>query len=242
MRYGRLLVLKILLIIFAMLSSNTFALGFQSGHLVLQLGAFKATQGKTQFVGINQLIGNNYVVNKHHDTNALYGLGYYIDGYKQPAFIFSYGIDAFYLSRTQVTGDVIQEQLFDNLSYHYNVRYMPIYAALKTTFNDRSNKFGLTFDLGIGPDLIMTNQYSERSLDGITIPDNAFNGQRKTSFSAMAGVGVKINNIFHSVPLECGYRFFSLGQGLLKTNNSQFLNNLETGKSTANALLCSVSF
>jgi len=72
------------------------------------------------------------------------------------------------------------------------------------------------------------------------VPDNAFSSHNNVTFTAMAGVGLKLNNIFGRAPLECGYRFFYLGQGDLSKNTDQLLNTLKTGNNYANALICSV--
>ena len=57
----------------------------------------------------------------------------------------------------------------------------------------------------------------------------------------MAGIGLRLNNIFDKAPLECGYRFFYLGQGQLKMNDNQLLNTVKTGNTYANAIICSVT-
>lgn len=56
-------------------------------------------------------------------------------------------------------------------------------------------------------------------------------------FSATVGFGVKMNYVFGPAPLECGYRFFYLGQGKLEASSNQALNTLNTGSVYANALL-----
>ena len=82
---------------------------------------------------------------------------------------------------------------------------------------------------------------NETSLDGITLPDNAFSSRSNVVFSATAGLGLRLNNAFGQVPLECGYRFFYLGQGNFNSKSNQLMNTLTTGESYANALICSVT-
>lgn len=234
---------KIIIIsMLCMLSSYSFALNLKDRHIVLELGGFRSTQGKSQFIGIDGLIGNNYSVTQHHDYNVLLGLGYYLNGLEQSFFNLWYGIDLFYLPTTEVKGKVIQEELFNNLNFSYHIDHIPIYAALKAHINSCTNKFAITIDFGIGPNINITSHYHEHSLDGgVTIPDNDFSGKTRVTFSTMVGVGIKMNNVFDHVPFECGYRFFYLGQNEFNRKTKQLLSNLKTGQSYANALLCSVS-
>lgn len=83
--------------------------------------------------------------------------------------------------------------------------------------------------------------FQEHSLDGITIPDNIFSSHTSTVFSATVGFGVKMKHVFGPAPLECGYRFFYLGQGNLEPSSNQVLNALNTGSVYANALICSIT-
>ena len=152
----------------------------------------------------------------------------------------TYGINAFYLPKTGVMGNVTQENLFTNLSYRYNVTHYPIYAVAKSTIKTKSPKYSLTMDAGIGPNFMNTNRFEESSLDGVTVPDNVFSGRTAAAFSATAGIGMKINQVFGAAPLECGYRFFYLGQGNFNKNTNQLLNTLSTGSDFANAIICSI--
>lgn len=213
----------------------------KQGHFVLQAGGYQSMQGESQNIGIQGLVGNHYSVTMRHDTNGLFGLGYFVDGQDKGWYNMAYGIDAFYLFKTSVAGNVVQEQLFTNLSYHYDVSHLPVYADVKAIFKDVIGKYSLTLDAGIGPNFMTTAHYQEKSLDGITLPDRAFSGQTKTTFSATAGIGLKVNSILGSEPMECGYRFFYLGRNELGKNSSQILSNLSTGNNYANALVCSLT-
>jgi hypothetical protein len=51
----------------------------------------------------------------------------------------TYGINAFYLAKASVSGSIIQENLFENLSYHYKVTHYHVYAVAKSTFLCRQN-------------------------------------------------------------------------------------------------------
>ena len=68
-----------------------------------------------------------------------------------------------------------------------------------------------------------------------------YSGRTTAAFSAMAGVGIQMNNVFGHAPLECGYRFFYLGQGNFNKLSNQLINTLSTGNSYANALLCTLT-
>jgi hypothetical protein len=170
------------------------------------------------------------------------GLGYFLDAQEKESFKMSYGINAFYLAKATVKGSVIQENLFENLSYHYNVTHYPVYVVAKSTIQTKLQKYAFTVDAGIGPNFIKTSGFKENSLDGgITIPDNAFSGHTSATFSATAGAGVKLNQFFGEAPLECGYRFFYLGKGNFNKDTNQLLNTLSTGSNYANALICSIT-
>jgi hypothetical protein len=153
----------------------------------------------------------------------------------------SYGINAFYLAPTSVSGNVIQEDLFTNLSYHYNIANYPVYVTAKSTINLNS-PLALTIDVGVGPNFMRTYDFQENSLDGgFTLPDKIFSANTTTTLSATVGVSLKINHALGQLPLEIGYRFFYLGQGHFKTSNDQVLNKLNTGNTYANALFLSIS-
>ncbi len=70
-----------------------------------------------------------------------------------------------------------------------------------------------------------TNSFSLKP----TVPDAIFSSHTTTTFTATMGAGIKINHLFGEAPLECGYRFFYLGQGHFNAATSQVLNNLSTG-------------
>ncbi len=222
-------------------ASSSFSFDLKQGHAVVQLGGFISSPGKSQHIDIVDLIGDQFTVTNHQNSNALVGLGYFIDGPVQPAFNLAYGINAFYLGKTSVNGNIIQENLFTNLAYRYDISNLPIYAAAKATIPTKNSRVAATLDAGIGPNFITTRNYRDSPLDNITLPDNAFSEHTQTTFSATAGIGVKINRVFGEHPLECAYRFFYLGQGQLAKNNSQLLNTLNTGNTYANALLCSIT-
>ena len=52
---------------------------------------------------------------------------------------------------------------------------------------------------------------------------------------------IKLNHIFGEAPLECGYRFFYLGQGDFNVLTNQVLTTLNTGTAYANAVICSIT-
>lgn len=212
----------------------------KQGHAVIQLGGFWSNQGQRQHINIRDLIGDEFTVTSHNDSNGLVGIGYFLDGQDQSFYKMSYGVNTFYLAKTDVTGNVIQENLFTNLSYQYNLSHYPVYFIAKSTIKTKFSQYALTIDTGIGPNFIKADGFHEHSLDGITIPDNIFSGHTSTTFSATAGFGVKINQFIGSAPLEIGYRFFYLGHANFNRSNTQVLNILKTGSNYANAIICSM--
>ncbi len=210
-------------------------------HLVFETGYFNASQGSAEDVGIEGLNGDQFTLSSTGQQNVLLGLGYFIDGINQPKASLWYGIDAFYLAQTWVKGDIIQEQFWKNLSYQYNISNYPIYFDVKTLFNLDNNQYSLTMDMGIGPNIIVTNQFSEAAIVSDALPDlQSFSGNTSTAFSATVGLGVRFNHLLPKVPVEIGYRFFYLGDSSLKKENDLFSNTLHTGASYANALVASL--
>ena len=230
-----------------LVAATTQALSFDlknslmHGNTVVQLGGFWNNQGAQQHINIDGLIGDEFTVNHGQGSNGLVGLGYYVDGQEKDRFKMAYGVNAFYLAKTSVSGNVLQENLFNNLSYGYHVTHYPVYAMAKSTIKTTSSKYAITVDAGIGPNFMSTGGFKEQSLDGITIPDNIFSSHTTTVFSATAALGVKFNNVFGKAPLECGYRFFYLGEGNFNKQTNQVVNTLKTGENYANALVCAVT-
>ena len=218
----------------------SMAFDIRHGSIPIQLGGLISSQGKAQNLNIQGLVGNQYTVNNNNQGNGLFGIGYYIKGLDKDRFQLSYGVNGFYLGATSVIGTIVQEHLFTNLAYNYKIQQVPIYLAAKGTVKNNSEKYNVTFDAGIGPNFMRTSGYKEIPLNGYTLPDNALGAHNNVAFTAMAGVGLRLNKIFGQAPLECGYRFFYLGQGELQANNNQLLNAIKTGNTYANAIMCSV--
>lgn len=221
---------------------RSFLSKFNPKHatILIQGGGFQVSQGHTQHIGIDGLVGDDFTVNHKHANNVLLGLGYYFDRVEKSKFTFLYGINAFYLAPTSVQGNVIQEQLFTNLSYRYSLTNYLVYAAAKILVKNSIGTNDLTFDLGMGPNFIKTSHFTENSLDGgVTLPDNAFSGKTSTVFSATIGAGIKFNKVL-GLPCELSYRFFYLNEGSFNKENEQLLNTLRTGNQYANALIFSI--
>ena len=235
---------KILIIILSFVANLNplAALSDICGEPVLQIGWFTTTQGKSQHIDIQGLIGDDFSVNKSSAQNLLVGVGYYFDWLNLAQTSIQYGINAFYLAPTKVKGHVTQEDLFTNLSYQYSRTNYPIYFTAKALV-PCSMHDDIVIDLGIGPNVVNTSGFKESSLDGgITIPDaHLFSGKNVVTFSATAGLGWRIHHVLGNRSFEIDYRFFYLGQGELKKVNSQVRNTLRTGTSYANALFFSIS-
>lgn len=220
---------------------STLPASLKHGHAVLQLGGYWSIQGSQQHIDIQDLVGDEFTVTQHNGSNGSVGLGYFIDGQEKERLKMVYGINAFYLAKTGVKGNVIQENLFTNLAYQYKVTHYPVYAMAKSIIKTKSPKHALTLDVGIGPNFMSASGFKESSLDGITIPDNIFSGDTTTTFTATIGAGLRFNQFFGRAPLECGYRFFYLGEGHFNKATQQVVNTLNTGAAYANALMCSIA-
>lgn len=218
------------------------ALDLKHGTIPVQVGFFAPNQGQSQNVDIQGLIGNQYTVNHNQGTNGLVGVGYFVDGLEKDRVQLSYGLNGYYFGPASVTGTIIQEHLFTNLAYRYQIQNTPIYFAAKAKVKNNSEKYNIIFDAGIGPNFMRTSQYTEASLTDYSVAaSNSFASKNNVAFTAMGGVGLRLNNVFGKAPVECGYRFFYLGQGRLGINNNQILNAIKTGDTYANALVCSVN-
>ncbi|CDR34872.1 hypothetical protein [Criblamydia sequanensis] len=238
MRYKSSLKLLAIIVSFLIPSVSLASCCFET---LIQLGVFSAHQGKSQHVDIEDLIGDQFTVDKHSGQNLLFGLGAYLEGLRIRETRILYGINAFYLAPTKVKGKVIQEDLFANLSYQYYRSNYPIYLATRALIGCCSS-YDLILDLGLGVNIASTHGFKERSLDGgITESDKIFSGKTKAAFSATAGLGWRFNHLFRNFSLEIDYRFFYLGEGKLKRINSQVINSLSTGNSYANALFFTIS-
>ncbi len=211
------------------------------GKVFFQLGAFNVSnQGKAQHINIQDLIGDDFSVTNNSEQNVLLGLGYFFNGQHFNKVTMEYGIDAFYFAATTVKGNVTQEELFNNLSYSYEVTHLPIYATAKALFNFPNERYHLIIDLGVGPNFMQTKNFSEKSLDGgVTIPDDAFSSNTDVVLSAMTGIGIRVDNVFKQASLECAYHYFYLGQGELNKTD-QVINALKTGHAYAQALSCGI--
>lgn len=210
----------------------------RNGYGLIQAGGSWVHQGQAQHINIDGLIGDDFTVTNHTDENFLVGLAYFVDGHHTKLFDMAYGLNAYYLAKTSVNGYVIQEGLFKNLSYHYNVEHFPIYVMARAALNTKNPNYGLIIDAGIGPNIINARDFKESPLDGQTLPDNVFSRDTAAQFSATAGIHVRMNRVFHDVPLECGYRFFYLGKGHFYSSTEQVIDPLSTGNAYSNALIC----
>jgi hypothetical protein len=218
------------------------AYAFNPGEVLIQGGGFIGTSGESQHINIEGLIGNDYTLDNQNSGNGFVGLGYLFHTYKSEKLTFDVGLNAFYFFQTDVKGDIVQEEMFENLSYEYGVTSLPVYVAGKAGFAIVPHQIAFTLDGGLGVNFLTTRNYEEKSLDGMTIPDNMFSGETTSTFSAMAGLGFKFINVGRSpVSLELGYRFFYLGEGELNPKSDAVTDNLYTGSTFANALIFTVS-
>jgi hypothetical protein len=226
------------------LSAHPFIDKIAQGKFVVHVGGFSASnQGKAQQINIQTLIGDYFSVSNNKNQNALFGLGYFVDGQQFNRFSLQYGMNAFYFMNTTVNGAVTQEQLVTNLGYSYDVSNLPVYATVKGLFSLKDERYHLIFDLGIGPNIKQTSSVTEKSLDGgVTIPEQPFTGKTNIIFSAMTGIGIRLDHAIDKAPLECGYHIFYLGRGQFNTTSNQILNSLTTGNSYAQALTCGILF
>jgi hypothetical protein len=233
----------LLTLVFTLIFFNTtFALAYTpfKGHAVVQLGGIFTHQGQSEHVNTPGLIGSQYTVNTHSASNGLVGLGYYLDGLDRKHFQINYGINTFYIAKAPVNGGIVLENTFHNLNYSYQIQNIPIYFSTQSIIKTNKKQYNVTLDAGLGPNVMQVSQYQEAVLTTYTIPSNNFATHHNVTLTAMAGLGLRRHNFFGKAPLECGYRFFYLGNGHLQINNTQITNPLKTGNVYANAVICSI--
>ncbi len=149
---------------------------------------------------------------------------------------FSYGLNIAFFNANNFSGDIIQENLFSNLSYTYSLINLPIYASLKTQINP------WMIELGIGPNIMFLYDYKENVINPNTLAQQTFLSNTTAQFSANAGIAYQFQTPLFKNPVELGYRFFYLGKGHFKTASNQILNALETANIYANTLILSITF
>lgn len=211
---------------------------------VLFAGGLWINQGANQSVLINEGFGDYFSVTHNNNVGAgIVGAGAYIDSLELETDFFTvqYTATSFFIPQTTITGFVTQEGLVTNLAYGYDIAYLPSFIGLKITDKPIDRAYHGTFDVGVGFDVIFTNNFGETSLTPYTVTDNFFSGRHRSySFDATLGVGLKVQTGL--VPIEIGYRFFYLGQGTLPSSNTLVLNPLLTGHNFANAVICTVGY
>ncbi len=244
---GFLIILSCLYLPFAMAMEQT-KLGFKSlkkrhPEFVVHLGGFLASNGKAQFLDINDSNGNWYTFNNGTRGNWLFGAGYYLDAFVRESYNVKLGLDWLFLVKTPVQGFINVEQTFQNLSYSYTVQNVPVYFAAKVKYKGLIAHQDWILDFGVGPNFMRTSDYSEKPLTDDTIANNQlFASRNNTTFSAMAGLGIRIYGAKNAPSLEFGYRFLYLGQGTLAANDNQLINTISTGQNYANMMICGVVF
>lgn len=213
-----------------------------SGHTIFQLGGFLANANIGQHINIQGLVGNTYSPEDHVSGNVFLGIGYFLEPILVSSTSISYGLNWFFLPKTNYRGTVTEENLFTNLRYNYGIINYPLYVVAKTNVAlEKITKHTLTFDIGIGPNFINTTGYRESAININSVPNTPFPNKTHAKFSATFGAGVQLDNkVFPKLPLECGYRFFYLGEGSFGLNSNQ-LNPFKTGSVFANAILCSIT-
>lgn len=224
-------------------STEDYLRYLKQSHLILQLGGYWRNASSEQYIHIDDLIGDRFTVLDTKPKNGLFGVGYFIDGQEHTHFKMSYGLNWFYLPQTRTAGMVFQENEFRNFSYDYNITQYPLYIVAKSIINTDFSNHHLALNMGIGPNFMKTSDFQQHAIlsNNITpIPVPIFSGKTNTVFSATAGAGIQVANVFGKAPLECGYQFFYLGQGKFNILNDQVKNTLKTGQLYANAVMCSI--
>ena len=223
-------------------SFNTVVEQFKSRRMQFGLlaGGYRGTQGTGQHVAINGLVGDYYSVTNPNVSGGIVGLSYYIKSLAldNPDYELQYSISSFFLSSGTVVGYITQENIVTNLKYQYQLSNIPGYLGVKLTKLNEDSRINIAFDLGVGANRVSTSLFYDTRLTAYSFPDFFFTGASNYTFSITTGLGLRLENAFGKNPLECGYRFFYLGQGQLDSTNTLVSNGLKTGNNYANVFAC----
>ncbi len=227
----------------AILSLTSFAQAsnLSSGHPTVAVGGYWSSQGESQSININASKGDYFTVTDGNGRNGLVGVGYFLNSTDYDYFELSHGLNFFYLPKTSVSGQVIQEQRYNNLAYSYTITHYPLYVTSQVKLTPETLPYALNMNIGIGPNFISTGNFTEKSIRTNSVPHNAFIGDSQVTFSATAGMALEFNAL-NTYALACGYRFFYLGKGTFTKQTNQILTDLSTGSNYANAIICGVTF
>ncbi len=216
----------------------------KDGQMTIQLGGYWRSPGSEQFIHIQDLISDRLTVTNGTDFNGLFGVGYFLNGKDYGQLHTQFGLNWFFLPRTEVSGTVLQENSFSNFSYSYNLIQYPLYVVGKSMIDTPLQGHHVTLDVGLGPNFMKATRFSETALTQTLaftpVPGQLFSDKTTVNFSVTAGAGIRFDHVFGDAPLECGYRFFYLGQGQFNIANNQVINTLKTGQIYANAAICSI--
>ena len=225
-------------------SPYSVAHSFIKGHPSLDVGGYWSSKGISQTINYSRPSqADYYSVISGNGRNGLVGAGYYLN-WPNDNSTHQLGLNFFYLPKTSVSGQITRQFTrlsFTNLTYGYSVTHYPLYVISKMQLAPELLPYSLHIDAGIGPNFIITSNYTETMIVGRREPNIPFAGKSSTTFSATAGLALEIN-LENLHPLACGYRFFYLGKGSFNQVTNRTENNLTTGNNYANAVLCTVSF
>lgn len=212
-----------------------------SSHTIVQFGSLMSFPSKSNELSGPYLPANQYNLNKQTSNGGLLGLGYFIDAQDKDRYFLSYGINGFYLGKTPVNSKSSDNTKYTSSNNLYDIQHIPIYLAAKAHVKDNTEFFNITFDAGVGPNFMRTTDVGDPMRTSYSATDNPYASHTNVALAATAGVGLRLNRIFGKSPLECGYRFYYLGQGQLPMANDQLINTIKTGNNYANALMCSAT-
>jgi hypothetical protein len=210
---------------------------YAKSDIVVDIAYADQHLGQSQHVNIVDLIGNDYTVNQSRQSNVMVGLSYYrpyVSAFSDLHFL--YGLNLAFFNTNQIQGDIVQENLFSNLSYSYNAIHLPIYASLKTQVKS------WVLEAGIGPNIMFLYNYHENAIQPSSIPTRTFLSNTAVTFSANAGLAYQFPTSFLRHPIELGYRFFYLGKGQFSPSSNQVLSALKTSNIYVNTLVFSITF
>jgi len=174
-----------------LLTDRASPLNIKYGHPIIHQCRVKSSAGKALDDHIQDLTEDYFSLTNGSNSNGQIGLSNLFEGLKNNKFKLSYSIDNIYLKKIiTISDDITKKRLFTNLSSSYNLAQPPIYAVGKLPLNLRLNRYQLMLNTGDGPNIIDEEYYHDRSLNGFTLPDNAYSCKGTPTLSAIFGVGI----------------------------------------------------
>ncbi len=190
-------------------------------YIVATFGPDFMRSSRAQYLTVVPGLTNYYTSTSPYKTSGGLGLGGGLEGYLFDGLFWQLGLSAFYNTRVENRGDVLDfgSQLNKNFSYRYTVQSSRIVATGKflSTYRGRVHPY---FSGELGSAFNASQSYNEIALNsqGVALPPFVNHTQNYLTWGIGAGVDVDMNSTFR---LGLGYQFVDLGEAKLGLSSIQ---------------------